>query len=263
MTGVANLLAKVDQVAKVLRSAPGVQIRSGAVKAQLHELATYYFSEVQAIAAQTDIGAAALDELFQHIHSASRANPTKSRCLSLLKGAKRDLIECEGLAIAQSSKQQAGHRTRADELIISSLNDVCATASLSYQQALLDFDDQHRLSWRGPATDLREALRETLDVLAPDSEVEGAPGYRLEPDAKRPTMKQKVRFVLKNRGVASGAMATPETAVIGVEEIVGGLTRSVYNRSSVSTHTATDRSEVVRVHAWVRMVLCELLEIPL
>jgi hypothetical protein len=37
---------------------------------------------------------------------------------------------------------------------------------------------------------------------------------------------------------------------------------SVYNRSSLSTHTATGKKEVIRVHAWVRLVLCDLLEVP-
>lgn len=76
-------------------------------------------------------------------------------------------------------------------------------------------------------------------------------------------MKQKVRYVLKSRGTPSGAMETPESAVVGVEDFVGGLTRSVYTRSSVSTHTATTQAEASRVLAWVRLVLCELLEIPL
>jgi hypothetical protein len=57
-------------------------------------------------------------------------------------------------------------------------------------------------------------------------------------------------------------MATPESAVQGIEDILGGITRSVYSRTSISTHTATDKKEVVRVHAWVRLVLCDLLEVP-
>jgi Predicted pPIWI-associating nuclease len=263
MNSVATLLENVEQVAKTIRTAPGTQIRSRSTKADLHKLATDYFDNVQAIAAQSPNISESLDRIFHDIHAVSRINPSKSRCSALLKQAKRTLVECEGLAISQSSKIQAGHRTRADELVVSSLNDICPSAAFAYQQALLDFDQPSRLSWRGPATDLRESLRETLDVLAPDKEVESMPGYKLEPDAKRPTMKQKVRYILKSRGIPSGAIATPEIAVVGIEEIIGGLTRSVYNRSSVSTHTSTDRSEVVRVHAWVRMVLCELLEIPL
>jgi hypothetical protein len=77
---------------------------------------------------------------------------------------------------------------------------------------------------------LREALRETLDVLAPDTDVEKMPGYRHEGDAKRPTMKQKTRYILKNRGASSGQLAAPETAIAGLEDMLGGLTRSVYTR---------------------------------
>jgi hypothetical protein len=112
-----------------------------------------------------------------------------------------------------------------------------------------------RESWRGPATDLREALRETLDVLAPDEGVTKEPGFKLEKDAHRPTMKQKVRYILKKRGTPHGAMAAPESAMEGIENILGGITRSVYNRTSISTHTATDKKEVIRVHAWVRLAL--------
>jgi hypothetical protein len=151
----------------------------------------------------------------------------------------------------------------ADNLIFESLQEICPTAALAYDQALKDLDSTQRSSYRGPATDLREALRETLDSLAPDAEIQALPGYKLEQDAKRPTMKQKVRYILKKRGVGAGQLATPESAVEGVETIVGGLVRSVYSRSSASTHVSTDRPEVLRIHAWVRLVLCELLEIPI
>lgn len=263
MTAVAALIVKVDAVAKTVRASNGAQIFSGSTKAQLHELATEYFSSVKPIAEQNNGGSSSLDHAFQEIHLISRKNPTKKRCLDLLKEAKRGLVECEVAAMSQSSKHLAGHRTRTDELIVQSLDDICPSASLAYQQALVDLGQESRMSWRGPATDLREALRETLDILAPDNEVQTAPGFKLEQDAKHPTMKQKVRFILKNRGINSGALAPPEHAVQGVEDVLGTLTRTVYTRSSVSTHTPTDRSEVARVHAWVRLVLCELLEIPL
>ena len=56
---------------------------------------------------------------------------------------------------------------------------------------------------------------------------------------------------------------TPRECCTRNREYVGGLTRSVYTRSSVSTHTPTERIEITRVHAWVWVVLCELLELPL
>jgi len=262
MTAVATLIAATNAVTKSVRASTGVQVRSAAAKAQLHDLATAYFSTVKPVAEQCDGGSGTLDGIFQEIHGLSRRDSSKNRCLELLKLAKNSLVACEGAAISQTSRKHAVHRTPVDELIVATLNDVCPSASLAYQQALADLLQERRHSWRGPATDLREALRETLDVLAPDEDVEAAHGFKLEPDAKRATMKQKVRYILRIRGAKSGAMAPPESAVQGVEDVLGTMTRSVYTRSSVSTHTPTDRPEVARVHAWVRLVLCELLEIP-
>ena len=46
-----------------------------------------------------------------------------------------------------------------------------------------------------------------------------------------------------------------------VEERVGALARSVYTRSSLSTHVGTTKQEVQQVKAYVDVVLSELLEI--
>ena len=147
-----------------------------------------------------------------------------------------------------------------DKRILDTLIQLAPSAALSYEQALLDIGNDSRLSWRGPATDLREALRETLDQLAPDKQVAAQPGFRLEKDCSGPTMKQKVRFVLARRGRPKSAMEAPEQAAVAVEEAVGAFVRSVYTRSSVSTHTPTDKDEILRVRDWVRVALCELLE---
>ena len=130
------------------------------------------------------------------------------------------------------------------------------------RQALTDIAGSERCSWRGTATDLREALRETLDKIAPDADVEAMPNYKPEPDAKRPTMKQKTRFILRNRDMKSGQIATSDDAIRNIEESLGGITRSIYTRSSTSTHTPTTRAEVANLLAWVRLILCELLALP-
>ncbi len=259
MTPVASLLAQVDALRKTLARVSSPQVFASVVKSQMHETASSYFSNVQP--SLGDLPAEELNEIFQAIHASSRINPSTQKCRELVKSARKHLVALEGQSLSVTRKQSTASPT--DELIVTSLNDVCPSASLAYQQALIDFSRGDRMSWRGPATDLREALREALDVLAPDSQVLASPGFKLEGDAKRPTMRQKVRHVLKSRGTPSGAMETPESAVTGIEDLVGGLTRSVYTRSSVSTHTATTQAEASRVLAWVRLVLCELLEIPL
>jgi hypothetical protein len=89
-------------------------------------------------------------------------------------------------------------RTEEDEQTIRKLDALVPSAALSYEQAVLDLKDDSRVSFRGPALELREALREILDHLAPDSTA--VPGYVQEKDRDGPTMKQKVRFVMKKKG---------------------------------------------------------------
>ena len=121
--------------------------------------------------------------------------------------------------------------------------------------------DNTRYSYRGVAAELREALREVLEYLAPDKIVTSQENFKLEKDQKKPTMKQKVQYILKSRGKNKSQIEAPENAVAVVEEKVGALARSVYNRSSASTHVCTSKQEVQQIKAYVDVVLGELLEI--
>ncbi|WP_316206782.1 MULTISPECIES: hypothetical protein [unclassified Bradyrhizobium] len=151
--------------------------------------------------------------------------------------------------------------TAEDEQIIKTLQDLVPAAALSYQQALRDLADDSRVSFRGPALELRETLRETLDHLAPDKEVEAMDGYKREPERKGPTMKQKVRFIRSARGLSKSSGAVPEQTATTIDELVGSLTRSVYDMSSVATHVAKERKAVARIKLYVVAVLHEMLEI--
>jgi hypothetical protein len=254
------LLEETDQLRRALKSGPGVQIQATLDCGKIRTLCAAYFDTRSNLADSKD--ALAADGIFKELHSAARGKPSRAKVVERLTAAKQLLVKLEGVALASATAKSAGRRTTTDQLIIETLREVCPSAAAAYSQALVDLGTDERESWRGPATDLREALRETLDVLAPDDEITNEPGFKLEKDAHRPTMKQKVRYILKKRETPHGAMATPESAVQGIEEILGGITRSVYNRTSISTHTATDKKEVVRVHAWVRLVMCDLLEVP-
>jgi hypothetical protein len=178
----------------------------------------------------------------------------------LLRQAKSHLIHLDSGIVARSGRQSGDGRTDQDIRIVTTLRALLPSAALSYEQALLDLSVGERLSWRGPATDLREALRETLDHLAPDIEVQHSLGYKQEPGTNGPTMKQKVRYILKNRGQSKATAATTEDATVAIDEALGSFVRSVYTRSSVSTHTPTDIDEVLRLRDLVRVVLGELLE---
>jgi hypothetical protein len=135
------------------------------------------------------------------------------------------------------------------------------TAANSYLQAIHDLADEERLSLRGTADELREALREVLDHLAPDDAVMASPGFTLEKNRTKPTMKQKARFILKSRGTASGARESTEGAVDRVEAGTAALARSVYDRGSLSTHVTVTRTEVSQLKRYVEAVLAELLQV--
>jgi hypothetical protein len=174
---------------------------------------------------------------------------------------RRLLQSLESLSLTQAQPGAGSTQNDVDSRIIETLKSLVPSAASAYQQALADLAETRRLSYRGPATDLREALRETLDYLAPDHQVTKQPGFKLDLGASGPTMKQKVRHVLSSRGGSRTLAETPERAADAVEEAVGAFVRSVYSRSSLSTHTPTDRDEVQRVRDRVRVVMCELLQI--
>jgi len=253
------LMREVEDLRRALRANADRQVQSETEREKIRSVCGSYFG-ARAVLGETPETLEA-DGLFKDLQAMSRGRPSRQKAVEMLAKGKKLLVAVEGTALARGNKS-AGRKTPTDQMIIDTLKEVCPSAAAAYSQALEDLGDEHRESWRGPATDLREALRETLAVLAPDDLVMKAPGFKLEKDAHRPTMKQKVKFILKSRGTSSTAMAAPEQAMQGIEDIVGGLTRSVYDRSSMSTHTPTDKKEVVRVHGWVRIILCELLEVP-
>jgi predicted pPIWI-associating nuclease len=257
---VEALLKEADQLRRTLKSGPGGQIQANSDCEKIRTFCANYFAMRSELPDSEDSLAA--DAILKELHSSARGKPRRAKAVARLTAVKQLLVKLEGAALTSAATKSAGRRTATDQLIIETLRDVCPSAAAAYSQALADLGAERRESWRGPATDLREALRETLDVLAPDEEVIKESGFKLEKDAHRPTMKQKVRYILKKRETPHGALAAPESAVQGIEDILGGIMRSVYNRTSISTHTATDKKEVVRVHAWVRLVLCDLLEVP-
>jgi hypothetical protein len=260
-SNVTSLLADIDRERKALNAIKAPQVHSATVRASLRKLAETYFNEIrprlESVASaheHREVVDSAMQELLALCHK--RGSVAKYK--SLLRTAKAHLIHLDTRLVAGG--QDAEHRNSADVRIITTLRALLPSAAASYEQALADLSQASRTSWRGPAADLREALRETLDHLAPDSEVQAMPGYKAEPSTSGPTMKQKVRYILKNRGQSKASSATTEDATVAVEEALGSFVRSVYTRSSVSTHTPTDKAEVLRVLELVRIVLGELLE---
>jgi hypothetical protein len=98
-------------------------------------------------------------------------------------------------------------------------------------------------------------------MLASDEAVKSQPGFQLEKDTKGPTMKQKAVFILKSRKTLSKQIKPFADAIDIVDEIIGKFVRSVYERSSVATHSHVSRDEVLTIKSYVELALSELLEV--
>jgi hypothetical protein len=205
-----------------------------------------------------------LDTWFQDLLELTQRASLRKRYAQTLKALESEL---NGIEVAFVSRcagyivTDQGALDGKEHRIAQTLSALVPSAGLSYEQACRDLRDAHRRSYRGAAAELREALREALDHLAPDAQVQAQKSFKLDKGQTKPTMKQKVRYILTSRGGAKSASEAPENAVEVIEDRVGALARSVYARSSASTHVGTSRQEVLRVKAYVDVVLGELLEI--
>jgi hypothetical protein len=260
---IRNLEAQLAGLMKTLRSVRATQIDRADIRTATRDAVDFYFRVVRESLTEsgsTDQLIGDCDAIAHELLGATHRRATTATYRTKVKSLHGLIVDAEKVALlATNPAKHASPPDPTDRLIVDTLKSLLPSAALSYEQAILDLEQPIRLSWRGPATDLRESLRETLDHLAPDRDVTGQPGFKLEAGTSGPTMKQKVRFILKNRGVSKGAMDTPEAAAVAVDEAVGTFVRSVYTRSSISTHTPTDRTEVLRIRDWVRVALRELL----
>ena len=151
--------------------------------------------------------------------------------------------------------------TPTERLIIDTLSAILPAAAASYEQCLLDLGGPPRRSYRGVAQEMREALRETLDHLAPDPDVLAEANFKLEKGTTRPTQRQKALYVLRKRRLSREAISAPELAVSMVEELGAAIARTTYTRGSMSAHGLSSSREVRQLKMYVDAVLAELLEI--
>jgi hypothetical protein len=205
-----------------------------------------------------------VDTGMQTLLRCSQHNTLLSVYKTVLKKLHDALDEVELRLIASRALPEDGDALEApDAKIETTLKGISATAAASYRQACLDLRDEERASWRGTAVELREALRETLDKLAPDQSVMAQKGYQPErQNSQLPSTKQKVRYILSQRDLTASAKEATERAGETIDTAVGNFVRSVQNAASAGTHTPMRRQDVKRIKEYVDLTLRDLLEIP-
>jgi hypothetical protein len=258
------LISQAQAIQRKINSSPN-QVRSVPLRDEVRGLAQSFFRQIRLglVSAGLDSEVHVLSDLFSELLRLAEGASTKAKYLEVLKALRSMSAEIVTRLETDRGKSLKPELTVTveDEQIMKTLQGLVPAAALSYQQAIADLADDSRVSFRGPALELREALREALDHLAPNEEVEAMDGYKREPERKGPTMKQKVRFIRSARGLSKSSGAVPEQTTTTIDELVGTLTRSVYDMSSVATHVAKERKAVVRIKLYVVAVLHEMLEI--
>jgi hypothetical protein len=265
-----ELRAGIDTLISRLRRGKSVNVNDRETKSEALALATSYFEKgrsplLKSLDGDSDrLKSHDLD--WQQLVRLAQGNNSRKSFLTTAAELKKGMAELtiDRLSnLAEKGIHGGGlsDLSPAEKCIISTLDKSVPTAGASYRQGILDLRDGNRLSYRGTASEFRETLRETLDHLAPDAEVAKQPGFKPEQDQKKPTMKQKVRFVLASRGRNKTQREAADRSVELVESLAGELARAVYNRASLATHVETSRQEVFKVKRYVDTVLVDLLEI--
>jgi len=267
---ISELLHQLKSLASAIQKSKAVNVNSRNIKQAVISAAACYFKDFRDEVSRTlndDVALAKLDEDWQRLIKLAHGNNAKTSYLALVRGLLKKTTDVKiATHVAAPSPVVAKplklSYSQAEGILISTLDQLLPSAAQSYRQGLKDLDStEERFSYRGPAAEFRECLRETLDLLAPDQKVNQESWFKLEPNCSGPTMKQKVRFVLSYRGKNKTQRSLAEKSVDLIESLCGEITRGVYERACVSTHVQTTRQEVAQMKRYLDAVLFDLLEI--
>jgi hypothetical protein len=202
---IGELITDLEAFAASLRRGRAVNVNDQASKEGAIGLATRYFRDVRPhIVSAVGESDRILqhDQFWQQLVRLAHGNNARRSYLNTVEALRKQLSELNIRAVIAPTTQATTSRmwpSREENLILQTLQSLVPSAATSYQQGMMDLTGPERFSYRGTAAELREALRETLDHLAPDADVEQQLWYKPEKDQTKPTMKQKARYVSEHR----------------------------------------------------------------
>jgi hypothetical protein len=263
---IGPLIIDLEALAGSLRRGSAVNVNDQSSKDRAIGLTTRYFSnvrpEIVAVVSETE-AVLGHDELWQQLIRLAHGNNARKTYLKIIGLIRKQLTEFNISLVAMMPAQAAQARiapSREELTILRTLESLVPSAAASYRQGLSDLNGD-RLSYRGTASEFREALRETLDHLAADSDVESQKWYKPEEGQKKPTMKQKTRYILTSRDRGKTQRDTADKLIGLIEELSGELARAVYNRASIASHVHQNKAEVQKIKRYVDTIFFDILEV--
>jgi hypothetical protein len=263
------LVAEIESLLAALRRGKSINVNDQQRKDSALSLSKRYFDEVRpSIVSRSGETKELLghDEQWQRLVRLAHGNNARRTYVRTLSMLRKQATEFQVAALVNVSRvgsaQRAGNQDTVEEArLLETLERLVPSAATSYRQGMLDLRAPARLSYRGTASEFRESLREVLDHLAPDDSVIGQKGFKLEEKQSRPTMKQKVAFILSSRGAGKTQRSAAEKSARFIDELSGEVTRAVYDRASLATHVQQSKKEVEQIKRYVDTVLFDILEI--
>jgi hypothetical protein len=145
-----------------------------------------------------------------------------------------------------------------DADILTRLRRLSRSLGDSLEQALKDLNDHTRLSYVGPAGEIREVMRATVQLLAPDDEVRKQAWYvGIEQGGKRnPSQAERLRCAVQKRG---GERDQTKGIDDLIDQLVGQVGRQTYSAGSSALHAGTVQAKVRKLTGWVFAILDEIL----
>ncbi|MBP1467448.1 hypothetical protein EYB53_017170 [Candidatus Chloroploca sp. M-50] len=101
-------------------------------------------------------------------------------------------------------------------------------------------------NYSGAVSEIRDTFTLVLQALAPDEQVKGATDFKPEPGQTRPTRRQKVRYLARERyNKITAAEIENDTNLF--EVLLSELAVNAYNAASALTHTSATRESAFEI----------------
>lgn len=130
----------------------------------------------------------------------------------------------------------------------------------SLEQCLRDLNDPTRLSYVGPAGELREVMRAAIQQLAPDEKIRDQPWYKGIPTpngkSTNPSQAERARYAAQMRGADPEQVKELDAIVEGS---IGRISRDTYTVGSKSFHSGVAQERVRKLTGWIFAILDEVL----
>lgn len=145
-----------------------------------------------------------------------------------------------------------------DAHILTRLRRLSPSLADSLEQALKDINDHTRISYVGPAGEVREVMRATVQQLVSDEDVRKQPWFQgIEQGGKRnPSQAERIRLAVQQRGGSNDQVKGTDELI---DKLVGQIGRQTYSAGSSALHAGTLQAEVRKLTGWVFALLDEVL----